>query len=129
MDEHRHWVILLAHGSRDPRWRRPFEALAARVAQLAGPEPGVALAYLQLAEPGLEEVLLRCRERRGISALVVPVFMSGGGHLVRDVVSEVERAAAAVDGIEVRCSGALAEEPEVVEAMAAAALRLATVPR
>ncbi|NBQ89270.1 MAG: cobalamin biosynthesis protein CbiX, partial [Betaproteobacteria bacterium] len=29
-----HGVILFAHGSRDPQWRRPVEAVAQRILQL-----------------------------------------------------------------------------------------------
>lgn len=117
------WIVLLAHGSPDARWRQPLEALAERLRGRA-PDLGVALAYLQFCPPDLEQALRACREAGGISALVVPVFISGGGHLLRDVPEAVERAAAAVEGLSVRCSGALAEEPEVLDALADAALRL-----
>lgn len=117
------WIVLLAHGSADARWRRPIEALARSIEARAHGQ-GVALAYLQFCEPTLEQALRRCRDGGGVSALVLPVFISGGGHLLRDVPEAVARAAQAAQGLSVRCAGALAEEPEVLEAMAAAALRL-----
>jgi len=126
MDPVEAWIVLLAHGSPDARWRRPIEALARAV---EGKGRGVAVAYLQFCEPTLEQALRRCREAGGLSALVVPVFISGGGHLLRDVPGAVARAAEAVEGIAVRCSGALAEEPEVQQAMATAVLRLAETPK
>jgi sirohydrochlorin cobaltochelatase len=118
------WIVLLAHGSRDARWRLPFETLRDRVASLE-PGRGVALAYLQHCEPTLAETLTDCMRRGGQEALVVPVFMSGGGHLQRDVLQTVDDAASKVPDLRVRATGALAEEPEVVEAMAAATCRLA----
>mgnify|MGYP006303945459 CR=1 FL=1 len=66
-------VVLLAHGSRDPRWRRPFEQLLQRTRAAGGPP--VRLAYLQLCEPGLEQALARCRDDGAREVLVVPVFM------------------------------------------------------
>ena len=118
------WIVLLAHGSRDANWRRPLERLRDLLVQRA-PERGVCLAYLQLAEPSLTAALQTCRDQGGQTALVVPVFLSGGGHLLRDVPQVVARAAAEVGGLAVTCAGALGEEPEVLEGMAAACLRLA----
>lgn len=117
------WIVLLAHGSQDARWRQPIEALVAQL-QARAPGLGVALAYLQFCPPTLEQSLRRCNDLGGISARVVPVFISGGGHLLRDVPQAVERAAASVPKMTVRCSGALGEEPEVLGAMVAATLRL-----
>lgn len=121
---HAHWIILLAHGSRDAGWRRPLERLRQDLAAQAL-NRGVCLAYLQLAEPSLVAALRDCRDRGGETVLVVPVFLSSGGHILRDVPRTVERAAAEVGGLQVRCSGALGEEPEVLEGMAAACVRLA----
>ena len=127
MDPFEAWIVLLAHGSPDARWRRPIEALARSIEARASGR-GVTLAYLQFCEPTLEQALRRCRDGGGVSALVLPVFISGGGHLLRDVPDAVARAAQSAGRLAVRCAGALAEEPEVLEAMAAAALRLADAP-
>ena len=45
-------IILLAHGSRDPLWRRPIEAVAARI-QTDQPRLLVRCAYLELCAPDL----------------------------------------------------------------------------
>jgi len=115
------WIVVLAHGSADPRWRSPFEQLCAELA--ARTEAGVALAYLQFVEPTLEQVLGRVVRAGGRRAVVVPAFMSGGGHLLRDVQQTVA-AAAASSGIDVRLTGALGEERELRIAMVEAMLRL-----
>jgi sirohydrochlorin cobaltochelatase len=112
--------VLLAHGSRDARWRQPFEELQRR---LAG-QQHVELSYLQSCPPTIEEALRRCREQGAEEAVVVPLFMSGGGHLLRDVPERVAAAASAVPGITVTTTGAAAEAPEVLEALAQAVLRL-----
>lgn len=117
------WIVILAHGSRDARWREPFEEIRRRVAAQTTTRR-VALAYLQFCEPTLEQVLTDCREAGGEEALVIPAFMSGGGHLLRDVPEAVLEASRRA-GIRVRQSGALAEEPEVLDALVAAVLRLA----
>jgi sirohydrochlorin cobaltochelatase len=87
----------------------------------------VELAYLQLCEPTLDQVLARLSEAGLEEALVIPLFMSGGGHLLRDVPDIVEQAGRRA-GLRVRAAGAIAEEPEVVEAMVEAVTRLARRP-
>ncbi len=111
-------LIILAHGSRDPRWRQPFEGLRESVGS------GAYLAYLQLCEPDLATALRQARDDGATRAVVAPAFMSGGGHLLRDVPELVASAAAKVEGLEVTCTGALAEEPEVMKAMLEACKRL-----
>ena len=120
-----HWIVLLAHGSGGTAWRRPLEQLLEQLEDEA-PDRGICLAYLQLAEPTLTEALRACRDHGARQVTVVPVFLSGGGHLLRDVPRTVADAAAEVGGLEVRCTGALGEEPEVLAGMAAACKRLAT---
>ena len=45
-------IVLFAHGSRDPLWHRPMQAVAERVA-LRLPGAKVACAYLELSTPRL----------------------------------------------------------------------------
>jgi sirohydrochlorin cobaltochelatase len=125
MSQSRPCLVLLAHGSDDPRWRQPFDLLQRRVATLWAGDRVVELAYLQFCEPTLEQALARCRERAGEAAQVkvVPLFMSGGGHLLRDLPEAVHQASQRV-GIRAQTTGAIAEEPEVVDAMVGAIARL-----
>jgi sirohydrochlorin cobaltochelatase len=121
--DRREWIVLFAHGSADSRWRAPLVTLRDQLTA-SDPGRGVALAYLQFCEPTLHQALRACRDAGATRALVVPVFMSGGGHLLRDVPATIAAAAEEVPGLSVRSSGALAEEPEVIEAMCRACLRL-----
>ena len=47
-------IILFAHGSRDPLWRGPIEAVAHRI-RADHPEQTVACAYLELCAPSLPD--------------------------------------------------------------------------
>jgi hypothetical protein len=47
-------IILLAHGSRDPQWREPIEAVAAQI-RIRRPGTPVLCAYLELCAPSLPE--------------------------------------------------------------------------
>lgn len=77
-------VIVFAHGSRDPLWRKPVEAVADRIAQ-KDPSVGVRCAYLELCEPSLAEAcadLLRQGARR---IHVLPLFFGMGKHAREDL--------------------------------------------
>ena len=50
-----HAIILFAHGSRDPLWHKPIQAVAQRIAE-RDTEVLVRCAYLELTEPDLLHV-------------------------------------------------------------------------
>ncbi len=118
------WLILLSHGSRDARWRRPLESLARRIAQ-AAPDQGLSLAYLQHCGPDLEQALGECQAAGARRVMVIPVFISSGGHILRDVPNNVAASAERFPELEVAMGPVLGEEEVVLQAMAQACLRLA----
>lgn len=78
-----HHTILLAHGSRDPRWGVPFQRITDRVASR---EPAVSLAFMELQKPGIEDcVAALCERSPGCKVAVLPLFFSSGRHLREDV--------------------------------------------
>lgn len=82
-----HRIILLAHGSSDKRWCETFEGLAGPTLK-AVPESRVA--YMELAEPSLENTVAE-----GVSAgvdafTVIPLFLAAGRHLRKDVPAIIE---------------------------------------
>ena len=87
-------IVLFAHGSRDPGWAAPFERLAARV-RSERPDARVALAYLELTPPTLEEAVAALVAGGTREIAVVPVFLAPGGHVRRDLPR-------AVDALQVR---------------------------
>ncbi len=82
-------VILFAHGSRDPQWRKPMEAVAARV---AAREPDVAArgAYLGLTEPDLPTVAAGFAGQGLAQVAIVPMFLGAGRHVREDLPALVE---------------------------------------
>jgi len=77
-------VILFAHGSRDPLWRKPMDAVAQRVAEAESGTP-VRCAFLELTAPdlptaGAEMVALGLEEIR-----VLPMFLGVGRHAREDL--------------------------------------------
>ena len=82
-------VILFAHGSRDPAWRRPMEAVAARIAARA---PGVPVrcAYLELTEPDLPTAAAELAALQPGTVRIVPMFLGAGRHVREDLPALVE---------------------------------------
>ncbi len=111
-------IVLLAHGSRDPEWARPFEQLAAQLSHnVAGP---VVLAYLELMRPPLDEAISALINKRATSIRVVPVFFGQGGHVKEDLPRLVERARKSRPQVAIALEPPIGEQPAVIDAIAAA---------
>jgi sirohydrochlorin cobaltochelatase len=76
-------IVLVAHGSRDPEWARPFERLAAALEKKL-PAAVVSLGYLEHG-PSLAEALAAAVAKGAGSIRVVPVFLGAGGHVKQDI--------------------------------------------
>lgn len=110
-------LILLGHGSRDPRWAEPLERLRARLAVRA-PDLGLELAFLEFMQPDLATAARRLAEDACTAITILPVFLGQGGHVREDL----PRLAAAVQqahpGVAVRLARSVGESPAVLDAMA-----------
>lgn len=77
-------MILLAHGSRDPLWRQPIEAVLLAV-QASQPELPCACAYLEACAPDLPTAANALIEQ-GVNRLtVMPLFLGTGKHAREDI--------------------------------------------
>jgi len=114
-------LVLFAHGARDARWAEPFEAVAARI-RAAAPGLPVALAYLELMTPRLDEVVARLVANGATRVDVVPLFLGTGGHFRQDLPPLVDSLRAAHPGVAIQLHAAIGEHAAVSEAMARAAL-------
>jgi sirohydrochlorin cobaltochelatase len=116
-------AIFLAHGSRDPRWRQPFEKfLQTAASRLPGRQ--VRLAYMEMCEPTLLQVAEECIQNGAQEVTVFPLFLSGGGHVKNDIPHLVEELKTQFPSVKVRLTEALGETPEVHQAFLDAAVRL-----
>lgn len=84
-----HCLILLTHGSKDPRWRAPFERLAADVAASLGAGGRTALAYMEFAEPTLMDVATALHAAGARQLTVLPVFLAAGAHVATDIPEQI----------------------------------------
>lgn len=76
-------LILFGHGARDSRWREPFDRLASMWREQNASTP-VALAFLEMMQPSLEEAVGTLSAQGATQITVVPVFFGQGGHLRND---------------------------------------------
>lgn len=117
-------IILFAHGARDPAWAQPFERMVEHLRRTSPHR--IALAFLELMQPGLEDAV-RTEVNAGCTAItVVPVFLGAGGHVRRDLPALIDTLRSQYPDVTLRATCAVGESPEVMAALADAALRLAT---
>jgi sirohydrochlorin cobaltochelatase len=77
-------IILFGHGARDARWREPFDRLA-KLWQAQHPTSMIALAFLEMMQPSLENAVASLMGSGATTIVVVPVFFGQGGHLRHDL--------------------------------------------
>lgn len=77
-------IVLFAHGSRDPLWRLPIEAIAERI-RADHPDMPVCCAYLELCEPDLPTAFNALVSSGAQRLRVLPVFFGMGKHAREDL--------------------------------------------
>lgn len=113
-------IVLFAHGSRDARWAQALLALQAAV-QRAGAgadRPAVRLAYLELMEPALPQVLDELATAGYVQIDLVPVFWAAGGHVLRDLPALIDAARRQHPALEVQVMPSLSEWPGIMDWLA-----------
>ena len=114
-------IILLAHGSRDPLWRAPIEAVAAQV-RASAPGTPVLCAYLELCAPTLPEAAAELAVGGARAIRVFPLFFGVGKHAREDLPKLVEQIQASHPGVAVELLPTAGEYPELTALMADIAL-------
>ena len=124
-------IILFAHGSRDPLWRAPIEAVAERINQQEGQHPQALArcAYLELCAPDLptvatEVIAARARFTRvnglnsTIKVRIVPMFLGMGKHAREDLPELVVALRAAHPDVQFEVVAAIGEDPRITALLA-----------
>jgi sirohydrochlorin cobaltochelatase len=119
-------LILYAHGSRDPNWRRPFEALEDDLQKELG-TGRVRLAFMEFAAPGLVDVV-GAAVRDGIGQYrLLPLFLAGGAHVAIDIPQQVGEVLDRFPDVEIEVLPPIGEDSRVVTLMRDIARELAAV--
>ena len=114
-------TILFAHGSRDPLWRKPIEAVASQIRQTA-PSVHVRCAYLEIMEPDLPDCVAELVTLGVTSITVVPLFLGVGKHAREDLPLLMAALQTRHPQIAFKLRPAIGEETQMIELMARIAL-------
>lgn len=110
-------IVLLAHGSRDAEWSRPFERLAA---DLSGRLPAVVIALCFLEHGrSLSEGIAELITKGAAAIRVVPVFLGQGGHVKQDLPRLVSAAQQQFPRAQIRLEPPVGEQQALIEAISA----------
>ena len=114
-------TILFAHGARDPQWAGPFERIREHMLA-ARPGLDVHLAYLELMQPSLEDVVAACAAKAVDSIRLIPLFMAQGGHLKQDLPKKIAALRERHPEIDIVVSPPIGEVEAILDVIAAWAL-------
>ena len=111
-------VILFAHGSRDPLWHKPMEAVAA---QMARNRPGslVRCAYLELSKPDLPSACQELVEAGVCDITIVPMFLGVGRHAREDLPLLAEQLRTTYPQVAIALKPAVGEDQRLIQLLAA----------
>lgn len=114
-------IVLFAHGSRDPQWSLPVQAVANQV-RVRDPHVLVVCAYLEMMEPDLPGAA-RALVASGASHItVVPMFLGVGRHARQDLPRLMATLAQEHPQVLFDLQSAIGEDPRMVSLMAEIAL-------
>lgn len=114
-------VIIFAHGSRDPVWHLPVEAVAREVGRQA-PDALVGCAYLELSTPDLHSCTSDMVARGATSIRVLPLFFGMGKHAREDLPQLIEEASRRHPSVHIECLPAAGEHSALTQLLASIAI-------
>ena len=114
-------VILFAHGSRDPLWHLPMQAVQQRVTQM-NPDTPVACAYLELSQPDLPTAVAGLLTQGATQIRVVPMFLGVGKHVRHDLPEMMAELKEQHPSVVFDCQPAVGEHPDLLDLLARIAL-------
>ena len=115
-------MVLFAHGSRDPLWRGPIDAVAQEMRRQA-PKMAVHCAFLELMAPDLPTVVGTLVKDGHRAIRVVPMFLGVGRHGREDLPALVRQLRESHPGLVLELLPAVGEMPELTRSLATLALQ------
>lgn len=114
-------IILFAHGSRDPQWRLPIEAVARQITER---QPGnlVSCAYLELCLPSLPDAATDLIASGACKIRVFPLFLGVGKHAREDLPLLINELRTAHPSVTVELLPTAGESDKLISLMADIAL-------
>ena len=106
-------VLLVDHGSRRAEANQLIERVAEKL-RARCPDDFVAVAHLEIAEPGIAEGVAACVAAGVTELRVHPYFLAPGAHASRDIPERLREAAARHPGLTVSLSEPLGVDEKLV---------------
>ena len=110
-------VVLFAHGSRDPLWRLPIDAVAQQMTS-QWPNMSVAVAFLELTQPDLPSTVEQMMKQGLSHVRIVPMFLGVGRHVREDLPEIVRGLTDAYPQMRFELVPAIGEHPAMTSLMA-----------
>jgi sirohydrochlorin cobaltochelatase len=109
-------LLVVGHGSRDPRGAREFHEL---LAMIRGQNPRLSIegGFIELSRPPISECVDRLAEGGARSVAAVPLMLLAAGHVKDDIPATLVREKMSHPGINFNYGRALGIRPELLELM------------
>ena len=114
-------IVLFSHGSRDPLWHKPMEAVARNIAAQSAATP-VVCAFLELSTPDLASATQTLLDQGVQAVTIVPMFLGVGRHAREDLPLLVEQLRKQHPSVEFTLKPAVGEDPRLIQLLAQIAL-------
>lgn len=114
-------IVLFAHGSRDPLWHQPMEAVASAISA-AAPATPVVCAYLELSTPDLPTAVATLHSASVRSVTIVPLFLGVGKHAREDLPALVAALRVQRPDMQFQLQNAVGQDPRLIALLADIAL-------
>jgi sirohydrochlorin cobaltochelatase len=101
-------LVMIAHGSRDPRWREPFERLHATIRRTTS--KSVKLAFMDFISPTLIDCARDAVAEGATQIEILPVFMAGGAHVATDIPEQAQQIRDQLPELEVNVLAPIGED-------------------
>jgi sirohydrochlorin cobaltochelatase len=115
-------IVLFGHGSRDPSWRAPMDAVAERIRRRR-PQLLVACAFLELQAPDLPSAVCSLVDQGATRLHVLPMFLGIGKHAREDLPALLESVRAQHPGVSIEAGRSVGERELVLDLLAELALQ------
>lgn len=114
-------IVLFAHGSRDPLWHKPMEAVARQIT-LQQDDSDVVCAYLELSSPDLPTAVARLVGQGCLAITVVPMFLGVGKHAREDLPALMQILRTEHTEVDFSLQPAVGENPRLIALLAEIAM-------
>lgn len=109
-------LLLIAHGSKDPEWIKPFKAIENEIRKhFSGP---LILTYLESTTPRIEEGLAHLIDNGATYITVAPLFLAAGSHVRSDIPNLIDGFRSRKAGVSFRILPAIGHLPAIQELIA-----------